>query len=274
MAHFDRDGALDPHVRATLLSLAGPGVEMLLVSTGLADGVEAGVDRVIRRDNRGYDFRSWQAGLEVLGGLQGYDEVVLLNDSFYLARAGALPAAFAAMAGRGFDVWGLTASREERFHLQSYFMAFRPAAFEAGWFRRFWAGVMPDGDRAAVIARHELTLAAEARTAGLRVGALLMPALWPGRTAIAERWRARVAVAGRRAAVRTVVGGVLLGENTALRRWRETCRVAGVVKVELLRDNPLGADLAGLEECMETACFARARAHLARVGAPGPVAPP
>jgi hypothetical protein len=265
-AHFDRDGLLDPHVRATLASLAGPGTRTILVSTNLAPDATIPPDvAVIRRENRGYDFRSWQVGLAALEDPHAYDEVILLNDSFYLARPDALPAALAAMRARRCDLWGLTASRERRAHLQSYFLVFRARALRSPWFRRFWDGVDPDSGREEAIIRYELSLADEARAAGLAVAALLPAPLLPAPAPLARLWSKTRAERGGHAALHEVSQALRTrpGENPMLRGWQRTLRRAGVAKVALLRDTPAERD--HVLAAMEAGCRARARAHLARL---------
>ncbi len=270
LAHFDRDGLLDPHVRATLASLAATGAEILVVSTNLSQTetlTGTGVHRVIRRDNAGYDFRSWQIGLRALGDLNRYQEIVLMNDSFYIMREDALVAALDALRRLSYDVGSLTASREFCYHLQSYFMVFRPTAFLTPWFERFWDDVSPDSDRAAAIRRYELPLALQARSAGLRVGALQTAPLLPSLPYLAERWSIRARDAGWRAGIQAVIDAFrgLPGMNPTLHGWVSTATRCSVIKVELLRENPCGADLSKLDALMEPACLARARRHIARI---------
>jgi hypothetical protein len=270
LAHFDRDGLLDPHVRATLASLTRVGTDILVVSTNLA-ATEAltgpGAPRVIRRPNAGYDFRSWQIGLRALGDLDVYQEVVLMNDSFYLAREDALVRALEVLGRLPHDVASLTSSLEFCYHLQSYFMVFRPMAIRTGWFKRFWDEISPDSDRAAAITNYELPLASQARGAGLRVGALKDTSGWPGLPVLWSRAVHRVrSRTGREAALNVLQGWS--DRNPSLHEWMSTARQCGVVKVELLRDNPHGTDLSGLRKFMEPACLLRAQRHLARIASP------
>jgi hypothetical protein len=270
LAHFDRDGLIDPHLRASIASLVSAGADVLVVSANLSPNEPApdGV-RVLRRENAGYDFGSWQAGLRALGPLGSFDEIVLMNDSFYIARDAALPRALDALRRLPYDICSLTASREIQFHLQSYFLVFRPAALRSAWFSRFWSAVSPADDRAAAILLRELPLAAQARAVGLRVGALLHPPHLPPFELLTARWAAGVRAGGRRGGVRAMLDALrgVPPQNPTLHRWAETARRCGVVKVELLRDNPRGADLSGLADVMEPTCFDRAQRHLARLRA-------
>ena len=72
------------------------------------------------------------------------------------------------------DVWGLTDSHQIRFHLQSYFLAFRAPALHSDAWRRFWRRVRPLPSKHAVILRYELGLTRLFMREGLRC-----QALWP-----------------------------------------------------------------------------------------------
>ena len=90
MAQFDPRGTLGPHVRRQVEALAGAVDELVVVSTseltGEARQFLAGAARLIERENTGYDFLSYKAGLDA-SDLERYDEVTITNDS-YVGLAG------------------------------------------------------------------------------------------------------------------------------------------------------------------------------------------
>jgi lipopolysaccharide biosynthesis protein len=170
------------------------------------------------RDNAGLDFAMWRHALDQRG-LDGVDELVLMNSSVY-GPMRSLRDSFSAMADRDVDVWGMTESMQHVRHLQSYFLVFRKAALEHPAFLAFWRGVLAYRDKAQVIRAYELGLTTWLTEQGLRVGALVP---WDEVRRDGGRWRHR--------------------------QWQVTnpascmpfqCLARGMpfVKVEVFRDNP------------------------------------
>lgn len=187
LAHHDADGIVDPHVVHALRAYRPSAARLVLVSTSLenlpAELLDT-VDVFIPRENVGYDFGSWQAGLRALSpsgafDAPGFDEVVCLNDSVYgpLSEPALL---FTDPRTAGADLWGMVISRQPprhggrqpRPHLQSWFLAARRPLLSAPVWNDFWAGVVPQPTKDDVIARYELGLSEGVVSAGLRIAAL------------------------------------------------------------------------------------------------------
>lgn len=177
MAHFDPAGRLAPHALRQVEALRQAFDEVVLVSTStLVDGARAALPadvRLIERPNVGYDFLSYRVGLESTD-LAGHDEVLICNDSF-VGPLRSYERVLADMARRDVDFWGMTASRQIRPHVQSYFVLFRRAAHRSAAFDEFWSGMEPLSDRTQVIRRYELGLTERLEAAGLRAGAYFEP---------------------------------------------------------------------------------------------------
>ena len=169
---------------------------------------------VLTRLNVGLDFGSWRAALDAYPWLVDAELLVLANDSVY-GPLGNLDPLFAAMNEQACDFWGMTEARQPRFHLQSYFLAFKRRCLASDAFRAFFAEVAFLSDKQQVIDEYELTLAGRLAASGLRWAAVA-----PG---VELGWR---------------------GINPMHQLWRSTLE-GGVpfVEIELLRDNPLHADL-------------------------------
>lgn len=168
MAHYDPDGALAPHAVRTAAALREVADTVLLVSTARLDDeararVPAGV-RLVERENSGYDFGSWKAGLE-LAGSRDHDQVVICNDSC-VGPLVPYRTVFDAMADRPCDFWGMTQTLRRGLHVQSYFVVFRPWVVRSGAFGRFWDQMVAVSDRRQVIARYEVGLSAALHEAG------------------------------------------------------------------------------------------------------------
>ncbi len=176
-SHFDRDGKVDDYVIYFVAQLSRLGFGIIFVST--ADELEdEGISRlqplcreIVVRDNVGYDFGSWRAGLELAGDLDGVETLVLANDSVY-GPVHDLASVFATMQGRGLDVWGITDSWQLRYHLQSYFMVFEKAALRSPAFRNFWKSLPAFRFERVLIWHCEVGLSQGLIKAGLSLGAL------------------------------------------------------------------------------------------------------
>lgn len=280
MAHYDPDGQLAPHAARTAAALATVADRVLLVSTAGLTGaarelVPAGVE-LLERENSGYDFGSWKAGLTAAGVLDEWDadtEVVVCNDSC-VGPLVPYEQLFDAMAGRDCDFWGITRTLRRGLHVQSFFVVFRPWVTGSQAFRRFWTEMEPLSDRRQVIARHEVGLSAALHAAGFASDSYFREDATD--RALARRrhlWWAAQAAAMRPRGSRAA----------ALRRmprepWNPMAALADralhgarlpVVKLDTLRYDPyrLGSAVL-LERCERAypAAFAGVGEHLARTG--------
>jgi lipopolysaccharide biosynthesis protein len=178
-AHFDPNGRVASHVLHHLRAIRDFGCDVVFVTTSPSLG-DAETEtlrplcvRIVRRRNVGIDFGSWRVGLEG-ADLASLRRVVLANDSVY-GPFRPLRDVCSAVAARGLDVWGMTASRERGHHLQSYFVGFERRAIESGFVRAFADSIEFHRDKRRVIERYEIGLTEAARRAGLTVGALWEP---------------------------------------------------------------------------------------------------
>jgi hypothetical protein len=171
MAHYDPRGDVAPHVERQVEALATAVDELVVVSTApLVDAAATWLgerSRLVRRENVGYDFYSYRAGLASVPDLAAYDEVVLCNDT-YVGPLTSYSAIFEAMAGRAVDFWGLSASKRISPHVQSFFVTFRPWVVSSRAFTAFWETMEPVSDRTRVIHRYEVGLSTTLADAGFR----------------------------------------------------------------------------------------------------------
>jgi hypothetical protein len=172
---------------------------------------------VLVRENLGYDFGAWATALEQTPGLETASLVALANDSIY----GPLDT-FKQMLKRvrvmDADVIGATESLELGRHFQSFLLFFKPRALNSDAFWRFWRSVRAGG-RFIAVYRYEIGLVRALERAGLRCSALFRSS-------------------DRR--------------NPTLSRWRGLIEEGfPYIKVALLRDNPLNADLSGWQDVLK-----------------------
>jgi hypothetical protein len=223
-SHFDRDGIVDDYVVRYLEALRGCALDIVFVSTAPTLRPEALARvaplcaAVLLRENVGFDFGSWRAALDSYPWILDGELLVVANDSVY-GPVRALRPLFDRMSARACDFWGMTESRQLSQHLQSYFLAFGKECLQSEAFRAFFADVAFFDDKKQVIDAYELTLTGRLAAAGLRWAAVAPHIELDGRllNPVHHLWRS------------TLDGGVPF------------------VKVELLRDNPLKANLHGWE---------------------------
>jgi rhamnosyltransferase len=171
-AHFDRDGLVDPWVIRALQAYRPHCETLALVSASARECPRsAPVDHFLARSNVGYDFGSWRDGLQLLGDLRAFDEVVFVNDSSYgplfdlaamFDRAGRIRGA----------VWGGVVSRQIQPHLQSWLFAARRPLLESDRFVSFWESVRHHENKLDVVRSYELGFTRMAREGGFEVSGL------------------------------------------------------------------------------------------------------
>lgn len=153
---YDDAGIVDPYVTVALRAFREHVDRLVVVSNGRPGpaGLEAlreCADDVLIRDNVGFDVWAYKEAVERLGreAARGYDELILLNYTFY-APIFPLEEMFDAMDARECDFWGITAHRECRpnpltggevlpFHIQSHFIAVRQPMLDSDAFWSYWA---------------------------------------------------------------------------------------------------------------------------------------
>jgi cephalosporin hydroxylase len=124
------------------------------------------------RDNKGYDFAAWAHLLKVAPELWRADALFLLNDSVIgpLSQE-RLDDLLRRIARNTADVVGATENFEFEWHLQSYFMAFKPRALASDTLRSFFEQVMNLPDKNAVIHTYEIPLTRTLMACGLTCAA-------------------------------------------------------------------------------------------------------
>lgn len=174
LAHYDPDGIIDPSVVRGLQAYRAVADRLVVVSASarsLPAEAASLADDFLPRDNVGYDFGSWRAGLSLLGPLDRFDEVICVNDSAYGPFADLGPV-LADPRVAAADFWGMIRSAQRGDHLQSWFLAFRRPVLTSPAFARFWEGVVPQPSKEGVIDHYEVGLTASLAAAGFRMAAL------------------------------------------------------------------------------------------------------
>lgn len=276
LAHHDRDGGFDPHVRHALESYRRIATRLVVVSNGggrLPPSLAGIVDAYLPRPNLGYDFCAWRDGLATLDRT-AYDEVLCVNDSVYGPLFDIGPALDSRRTA-GADLWGMVASdqacgrgKPRRWHLQSWFFGMRRRLLDSGTFDDFWSSVRPLPSKADVVERFEVGLSTRVIDAGFTAAAVYDASTAP-RVRLHELVP-HVSLAAPRRSWRLVKKSRRPAHNPSELVWWRLLE-AGVpfVKVGLFRVNHYGLHLPGvLAGVGRTTAYdvGLIRGHLARVG--------
>ena len=161
MAHFDAFGRFHECLQYYIRHLNERGFEIVLCSTAprldphdLA-AITPYCSLILRRENIGLDFASWKAALSQLTDLSRYDLLLVNNDSVF-GPIFDLEPIFKAFEHSDADMGGLTDCWLKSYHLQSYFLLFKKAAFGSPAFQNFWSRVRLSYDKEAIIERYEV----------------------------------------------------------------------------------------------------------------------
>jgi lipopolysaccharide biosynthesis protein len=179
-AHYDPQDEVDPYVVFYLRQLRNLGCEIIFVSGSPWLKPESAA--AIRNDCAGIytqhtlslDFGcwnlAWQQARRRGWTLQGFDQLILANDSVYgpLFPLGEIFSHF-----NGADLCGVTESLEGKPHLQSYFLAFNLNDRTRKFVEVFWSKFRYVVPKLHLIQRYEIGLSQQARTEGLELKAYI-----------------------------------------------------------------------------------------------------
>jgi lipopolysaccharide biosynthesis protein len=251
-AHYDPAGLVDDFVIYYLRALRDAGYTVVFVSSSPDFGTSSLqrvlplVARVLIRSNVGYDFGAFKDGIEALGELSRFDQVVLANDSVYgpLFDLGNVLARCDASA----DIWGMTDNWAGGYHLQSYFLLFRKPALICPMLNAFFRSVRPVQSKQWVIQRYEIGLTRAMQRAGLRCTALFpyqkVAAVFVEAVCAGDLTQQHGLSAPRRRYLAQVMRRLKRGKPLNATHWFWTELVSKMrcpfIKRELLMDNPFG----------------------------------
>ncbi len=175
-SHYDPHGRVLPYVLFYLRALHRCGCAIHFVSTApnltsedrkMLGAICAGV---YLRPNQGRDFGSWQWALRNIPELEKFDWIILANDTVFGPFFDLAPIFERGMAST-FDVWGMTDSFEQRWHLQSYFLAIRSTLLADPTFRSIFAQDFTEMDKATLVRKGEIEFSQAMLKAGFKLGA-------------------------------------------------------------------------------------------------------
>ncbi len=248
VAHFDPNNIIEENFKDLLACLEVSFDEIVMVTTsGQKEDQLSGFSKVklITRPNIGYDFYSYKVGIHWVRRHPDVGSVLLVNSSFCILNKARFEQALrdALLLLENYDVVGITSSRQMAWHLQSFFLLLNRKVFLSGWFKQFFDNVRPLDAKDEIILRYELGLSKAFIENKATTTQLFQPSarqLWEAQTAWLKRLLLTVGL-----------GGVLkAGIVSSMRQVNLTHYAAasiasklGLVKTEVLRENPHGIDL-------------------------------
>ena len=198
-AHYSKSGGLALYVPFYLRKLRDLGFQICFISNSpipqpREKELHEICERVIQRDNTGFDFAMWQHALAEYE-LTQFDELLLTNSSI-VGPLHPLESLWQHPEASECDFWGLTDSDMFADHLQSYFIVFRRPVLEHSCFREFWRSVLPFHDKRLIIQSYEIGLTSWLEQHGLRWKALFpqepLLGLFLSRRKFAEKLKNRI----------------------------------------------------------------------------------
>ncbi|MDB5362592.1 MAG: polysaccharide biosynthesis protein-like protein [Rhodospirillales bacterium] len=127
--------------------------------------------RVLQRRNLGYDFGAWRDGILLTPEIGEAEQVLILNDSIFGPLQDLKEIIDQCQFDRT-DVWGMTDSYDNKYHLQSFFVLFGAKALRSKAFTDFWRQMRYVGGKRVVIHKYEVGLSQAMLKAGLKLKAL------------------------------------------------------------------------------------------------------
>ena len=238
LAHYDPDDILDDHVVASIRGLRRADCDVVVVtSTDRPSEVRKMRDEaagVVLKTPGGRDFGSWYAAGEVLGDkFKTYESVIWMNDSTYYPLFDSREM-FDAMEARKLDFWGVVDSHNLRWHVMSWFWSFGRRIVSEGIFDWYRQEYNSSYTKWSQIKNYEMRVPTMLKNQGFSTGAFVEA--FDVAKVLDEDYRDHDRYSGRYDFTMTHDFW-----DVIIERFR-----CPALKVELLRDNPLGVDLSSL----------------------------
>jgi len=251
LVHYDRNDMVDPYVYTYLKALKPCTSHLVFVSTAKLDmkqleDLKLICEKVIVRENIGYDFMSYKIGLESFD-YTSYDEVLLCNDSVY-GPFYPMTQLFDSMQSMKCDFWGITDNSVMGYHLQSYFMLFKHPVLTSSTFKNFWKSVKVLPHKSDIIKFYEVGLTKHLMNAGYvpTISTSFKPTFFNNLKIVILKLTPKKIIKKASSLLRKKDTLSNIGKNNSTHYfWKELLVEDNMpfVKIELLRDNPMQIDI-------------------------------
>lgn len=218
IAHYHKAGHMRQDTLDALPVLHRHFQKMILVSTHLNHDAQQQIPAFVEvhtRDNIGYDFFSYREGMRTLTASADDWQITLMNTSFLIVDPEKLCLQYVdeGISSENFDAYGLVKSFEIVEHLQSFLLTFSSRLMRDAGFIAWWDNMK------ALNLRHEVIYAYE-----LGLSQYLSQAGFPLRAAMTSQNGTAIA-------------------NPSHANYEGLLEKFGILKIELIRDNPFNINL-------------------------------
>lgn len=237
-AHYDKDATLSENTLYLLSQLVKVCERVIMVSTNLLPEEVSLLPEKVEchiRENIGYDFYSYKVGISMIDNIYVYDELLMLNDSFFISSKFDINKILNQVENEIYDICGLIDSYQFNYHIQSFFVVFKKTALISIWFERFWNNVTIMNTKKDIIFNYEIGMTQTALSHSLMVGACFR---WKNRTYF-DAFRNCVKTGNLGLAFLSLFGSKYLRSGNASHMlWRHIYDEFAICKWEVIRHYP------------------------------------
>ncbi len=189
--HYDKKNKLDDRILYTLKNIRHLFDKVIVVSnSSLSDDdislLNTVSDKVILRNNMGFDFSAWKEGIDSVGWptIKKYDSLTLMNDTCH-CPIWPIDRYFEKFDKKlNIDFWGASLHKTTSYgmpgtnkpvpeHIQSYFMTFKNDVIKSRAFVEFWSSTKVHTDVKKVIRDYEVGMTRMLSDAGFKYDAIV-----------------------------------------------------------------------------------------------------
>lgn len=188
--HFNKKDKLAKHVIYQIKKLRPIYNNIIFISNSKLSIKDRSIiskhtNKIIQRENRGYDFAAWHDGMNVVGWdrVRTFGSVTVMNDTCF-GPLYDMKEIFDKMDNSDADFWGMTDHTFTKVgmpgtdgciprHIQSYFMVFNQNVVNSKVFFDFWSDVKEFKDVFKVIQNYETRITEILESAGFKSSTLI-----------------------------------------------------------------------------------------------------
>lgn len=174
--HFNSDNrSIKEYVFEYLNSLNSINADIVFISNSnieqeFLNKLSNNISKIIIRENKGFDFYSYKKALS-LTDFWNYEKIILTNDTL-VGPINNFESGYDKIINSKYDIFGMTASKQFQYHIQSFFICFDKKVIRSEHFKEFWSMVKIESNVIDVIMKYELGLTKYFRDRGFSCSAL------------------------------------------------------------------------------------------------------
>jgi lipopolysaccharide biosynthesis protein len=246
-AHYHSNGKIREDIINLLKTLKPHFLKIIIVSTNLNKEEKQKISKyakIIIRKNYGYDFYSYKVGIRNILKKEKNKKfsskyILLLNSSILFLDTNKFLRQLKKMKFNKNCVNAITQSREIKKHLQSYFIFFPVSLLENNQFLNFWLKIRKFTSRQIIINKYELGFSALTDKINIKKNFLFTTNLKEYPSNIFKLMFLKILIKIKNSKK-------IFKKNPTFFYWEELFKQFGIIKVELIRNNPHNVNLNNL----------------------------